>query len=153
MLNTGLKQALLIARRSGRCPGAGLPHDQPLSPLSGKRGKAEQEYREFVQWGIGQKTIWTELRGQALLGEEGFVDKFVDHLKKHRDIPEIPRSQRYAHRPSLEKLFSADVRSNLRKRRGAVVRAVEQYGYQQQEIAAHLGLHYSSVSRIVKGER
>ena len=27
------------------------------------------------------------------------------------------------------------------------------YGYQQQEIAAHLGLHYSSVSRIVKGER
>jgi predicted XRE-type DNA-binding protein len=30
---------------------------------------------------------------------------------------------------------------------------MEQYGYRQQEIASHLGLHYSSVSRIVKGER
>jgi transposase len=45
------------------------------------------------------------------------------------------------------------VRMNLRKRRGAILKAVEQYGYRQQEIADHLGLHYSSVSRIVKGER
>ena len=93
------------------------------------------------------------MRGQALLGEEGFVDKFVDHLKKHKDIPEIPRSQRYAHRPSLEKLFSAAVQGDLRKRRVAIIKAVEQYGYRQQEIASHLGLHYSSVSRIMSGER
>jgi putative transposase len=87
------------------------------------------------------------------LGEEGFVDKLVDHLKKHKDIPEIPKSQRYAHRPLMEKLFSAEVRMNLRKRRVAIIKAVEQYGYRQQEIATHLGLHYSSVSRILKGER
>ena len=42
---------------------------------------------------------------------------------------------------------------NLGKRRVAIIKAVEQYGYRQQEIATHLGLHYSSVSRIVKGER
>jgi REP element-mobilizing transposase RayT len=124
-----------------------------LSQFSGKRGKAEQEYRKYVMWGIGQKTIWNEVRGQTLLGEEGFVDKLVDHLKKHKDIPEIPRSQRYAHRPSLEKLFAGDVRTNVRKRRAAVTKAVEQYGYRIREIAAHLGLHDSSVSRIVAGER
>jgi putative transposase len=124
-----------------------------LGQFSNKRGKAEHEYRQFVQWGIGQKTIWTEVRGQSLLGEEGFVDKLVDHLKKHKDIPEIPKSQRYAHRPSLEKLLSAAVRMDLRKRRVAIIKAVEQYGYRQQEIATHLGLHYSSVSRIVSGER
>jgi hypothetical protein len=93
------------------------------------------------------------VRGQSLLGEEGFVDTLVDHLKKHKDIPEIPKSQRYAHRPSLEKLLNAEVLLNLRKRRVAIIKAVEQYGYRQQEIATHLGLHYSSVSRIVKGER
>lgn len=93
------------------------------------------------------------MRGQSLLGEEGFVDKLVEQLKKHRDVPEIPRSQRYANRPSLEKLLSAEARMNLRKRRVAIIKAVEQYGYRQQEIATHLGLHYSSVSRIVKGER
>jgi putative transposase len=134
-------------------PHPSLTTDWVLGQFSGKRGKAEQEYRKFVHWGIGQKTIWTEVRGQALLGEEGFVDKLVDHLKKQKDIPEIPRSQRYAHRPSLEKLFSPEVRMNLRKRRGVMIKAVDQYGYRQSEIAAYLGLHYSSVSRIVKGER
>ena len=94
-----------------------------------------------------------EVRGQSLLGEDSFVDSLVDHLKKHKDISEIPRSHRYAHRPSLEKLLGVEMRMNLRKRREAVIKAVEQYGYRQQEIASHLGLHYSSVSRIVKGER
>ena len=130
-----------------------LTIDWVLGQFSGKRGKAEQEYRRFVQSGIGQQTIWTEVRGQSLLGEDNFVDSLVDHLKKHKDIPEIPRSHRYAHRPSLEKLLGVEMRMNLRKRREAVIKAVEQYGYRQQEIASHLGLHYSSVSRIVKGER
>lgn len=134
-------------------PHPSLTTDWVLGQFSGKRGKAEQDYRKFVSWGIGQKTIWTEVRGQALLGEEDFADKMVDHLKKHKDIPEIPRSQRYAHRPPLEKLFRGDVRTNMRKRRAAVVKAVEQYGYRQREIASHLELHDSSISRIVKGER
>lgn len=147
------KWSSYLATAGKATPHPCLTTDWVLSQFSGKRGKAEQEYRKFIQWGIGQKSIWTEVRGQALLGEEGFVDKFVDHLKKHRDIPEIPRSQRYAHRPSLEKLFSAAVLADLRKRRAAMIKAVEQYGYRQQELASHLGLHYSSVSRILSGER
>ncbi|MDH4163052.1 MAG: transposase [Nitrospirota bacterium] len=134
-------------------PHPSLTTDWVLGQFSVKRGKAEQEYRKFVTWGIGQKSIWAEVRGQTLLGEEVFVDKLADHLKKKRDIPEIPRSQRYAHRPLLEKLFAGDVRTNVRKRRAAVRRAVEQYGYRIREIATHLGLHDSSVSRIAKGER
>jgi len=130
-----------------------LTTDWVLRQFGRKRGKAVQEYREFVHWGIGQKTIWTAVRGQVLLGEDDFVDKLADHLKKHQDVPEIPRGQRYAHRPALEKLFKDEVRINLRKRREAARKAVAQYGYRQQEIADHLGLHYSSVSRIVKGER
>jgi hypothetical protein len=47
-----------------------------LGQFSGKRGKAGQEYRQFIQWGIG-KNIWTEVRGQTILGEEGFADKLV----------------------------------------------------------------------------
>ncbi len=130
-----------------------LTTDWVLGQFSGKRGKAEKEYRQFVSWGIGQKTIWAEVRGQALLGEDGFVEKLADYLKKRRDIPEIPRSQRYAHRPSLEKLFSDEVQRNQEKRRRAIVKAVEQYGYRQAEISNHLGLHYSTISRISKGER
>ncbi len=129
-----------------------LTTDWVLGQFGRKRGRAEQEYRKFISQGTGQKIIWNEVQGQALLGEKDFVEKLKDRLKKHKDIIEIPRSQRYAHRPSLMKLFSS-AQMNQKKRRKAVIMAVEQYGYRQAEIAAHLGLHYSTVSRIAKGER
>ena len=53
----------------------------------------------------------------------------------------------------LSKFLGVEMRMNLRKRRAAVINEVEQYAYRQQEIASHPGLHCSSVSRIVKGER
>jgi putative transposase len=93
--------------------------------------------------------VWTDIRGQALLGEDGFVEKLSDYLKKHKDVPEIPRGQRYAHRPLLKKIFNEGERKNLQKRRRAIVKAVEQYGYRRSEIADHLGIRYSTVSRIV----
>jgi hypothetical protein len=55
--------------------------------------------------------------------------------------------------PTLEKLFGGDVPENMIRRRAAVLKVVGQDGYRQQEIAVHLMLHYSSVSRIVKGGR
>jgi putative transposase len=70
-----------------------LTTDWVLGQFSGKREKAEKEYRQFVRWGLGEKTIWTEVREQSLLGEDDFVDKLTDHLKKHKDVPEIPRSR------------------------------------------------------------
>jgi hypothetical protein len=77
-----------------------------LGQFSGKRGKAEQEYRKFVSWGIGKPTIWTGVRGQTILGEEEFADRFVDHLRKQKDIPEITRNQKYLKRPAPGKTVS-----------------------------------------------
>ena len=93
------------------------------------------------------------MRGQALLGEDNFVEKLSDYLKRREDIQEIPRSQRYAHRPSLERLFHDDAHMSRTMRQRLIVNVVERYGYRQTEIASHLGLHYSTISRIVKGER
>lgn len=130
-----------------------LTSDWVLGQFSGKRAKAEQEYRQFVSWGIGKPTIWTAVRGQSLLGEEGFVDKLVDHLKKHKDVPEIPRSQRFTARPPLEKMFSERVLADTSKRNRAIVRAVEEHGYRQREIADHLGMYFTSISRIVNEKK
>jgi hypothetical protein len=129
-------------------PHACLTINWILGQFSGARGKAEKEYVKFVQWGIG-KTIWTEVRGQAILGEEEFGDKLVDHLRKHKDIPEIPKSQRYADRPALAKIFTEKLLGNKQKRDKKIAEAVEKHLYSQREIAAHLGLHYTSVSRII----
>ena len=126
-----------------------LTVDWMLGQFSGKRGKAEQEYRQFVQWGINKETIWTEVRGQALLGEDEFADSLVAHLRKHKDVPEIPKSQRYVNRPLLGKIFTEKVIRDKQKRDRNIVEAVEKHLYSQREIANHLGLHYTSVSRII----
>ena len=34
------------------------------------------------------------------------MDGLVDYLRKDKDIPELPRSQRHVSRPGLEKLFT-----------------------------------------------
>ena len=125
-----------------------LTIDWILAQFSVQRGKAEKEYKQFVQWGIG-KAIWAEVRGQAILGEEEFGDKLVDHLRRYKDIPEIPKSQRYADRPALEKIFTEKIVRNKGKRDKRMVEAVEKHLYSQREIADHLGLHYTSVSRIL----
>ena len=126
-----------------------LTLDWVLGQFSRKRAQAEKDYQQFVQGGIGKETIWTEVRGQAILGEEEFADKLVDHLKKHKDVPEIPKSQRYAARPHLAKLFTEKVVRDKQKRDRKIAEAVEKHLYSQREIAAHLGLHYTSVSRII----
>jgi len=127
-----------------------LTTDWVLGQFSGKRGKAEQEYRQFVQWGIGKQTIWTEVRGQALLGEDDFVDKLADHLRKYKDILEIPRSQRYATRPGLAVLLPDGIVHDHRKLRRRLSEAVEKHGYRQSEIARQVGVHYSTISRWLR---
>jgi hypothetical protein len=46
---------------SGREPPPCLTTDWVLGQFSRKRAKAEQEYRQFVEWGIGKDTIWREV--------------------------------------------------------------------------------------------
>ncbi|HUJ16831.1 MAG TPA: transposase [Nitrospirota bacterium] len=131
-------------------PHPSLTTDWVLGQFSGKRGKAEREYRQFVKWGIGKQTIWTEVRGQALLGKDDFVDKLADHLRKHKDITEIPRSQRYATRPALPVLLPEGILSDHRKLKRRLSDAVEKHGYRQSEIARQMGVHYSTISRWLR---
>jgi REP element-mobilizing transposase RayT len=127
-----------------------LTTDWVLGQFSRKRGKAEQEYRQFVHWGIGQKSIWAEVRGQSLLGEETFMDRLTDHLKKHKDIPEIPRSQRYATRPALANLLPDGIVEDQKRLMRRLSEAVEQHGYRQSELARQVGVHYSTISRWLR---
>jgi REP element-mobilizing transposase RayT len=126
-----------------------LTKEWVLGQFSKKQTLAEKEYRKFVGWGIG-KSIWHEVRGQAVLGEEVFTDRLVDHLRKHKDIPDIPRSQRYVDRPGLDMLFSPRILQDRQRRDRKIAEAVERYGYTQRAIARHLGMHYSYISIILR---
>jgi putative transposase len=126
-----------------------LTTDWISGQFSGKRVKALQEYRQFVRRGIGENSLWPEVKGQSILGEDDFVDSLIPHLKKLKDVPEIPRSQRFANRPSLGKVFTADILRNKVRRDKKIAEAVEKHAYSQRQIADHLGLHYSTISRIM----
>ncbi|MDQ7783331.1 MAG: helix-turn-helix domain-containing protein [Desulfomonilaceae bacterium] len=94
---------------------------------------------------------WKRLVGQCILGEEPFLKRLLPYLKEKTALTEIPRVQRLAVRPPLGRLL-ARVRSGSERDR-AIAAAHVHHGYSQQEIAAHVGLHYSTVSRIVQRER
>jgi putative transposase len=127
-----------------------LTTDWVLGQFSPSRVTAEKQYRQFVRWGVGKVPIWTAVKRQAILGEDEFVRKFGDYLKKHKDIAEIPKGQRYAVRPDLDSLFTDTILQSRKERDSKIREAVEEYGYTQREVADHLGLHFSSVSRIMR---
>jgi REP element-mobilizing transposase RayT len=115
-----------------------LSTDWILEQFGKNRLRAQQQYREFVRDGMATRP-WDDLKGQIYLGSEAFVEK---HASRKKDIKEIPRAQLRAAKPSLERIFA-------RSGKKAIAEAYEQ-GYRLNEIAAHLDVHYATVSRRLK---
>jgi putative transposase len=129
-----------------------LTTDWVLRQFGSKTGLARQRYKEFVKAGIGEEPIWSNLKGQIFLGEDTFVEKFIVYLKGREDIREIPKRQRYINRPSLGRLFERDALTNKKKRDKKIAEATERHGYSQKEVADYLGMHYSTISRLIRKE-
>lgn len=125
--------------------------DWVLAQFDQNRPVAQIRYREFVLAGTTAESPWKRLVGQCLLGEEPFLANLSPYLKEKAGVSEIPRTQRFAVRPPLDRILPR-VRSTS-KRNLAITKAHLEHGYSQAEIAAHIGLHYSTVSRIVQRER
>lgn len=133
---------------------AGMASPHPcltVKELLSHFGNRIQRYRDFVQEGIGKGSIWDELRGQSLLGAEEFVEKLLPYVEQKREIKEVPKSQRYLGRPSLKELFASAATRTRRNR--IILQAVHNHGYSQVELADFLGLHYSTISRIIKSRK
>ena len=123
--------------------------DWILGLFGSKKGEAQKRYRQFVREGIHQGSPWEELQGQVLLGEEGFIDKFKDLLSDKERIKEIPKSQRYVSRPRLSKIFPEGEAKSRRDRH--IHTAHVKYGYTLKEIADHLRIHYTTMSKAMSG--
>ena len=54
-------------------------------------------------------------KGQSILGEDDSVDSFADSPGRHKNVPEIPKSQRYATLPALETIFEGSILSDRAK--------------------------------------
>ena len=92
-------------------------------------------------------------QGQVLLGSAAFVEKLRPQLAGKAEFTEIPRAQRWAHRPGLKSLISPRVRQDKPARDAAMRRACLEYGYTMATVAREAGLHHSTVSKVIKGDR
>jgi putative transposase len=126
-----------------------LTTDWILGQFGTRKGQAEKKYREFVEAGKGEVTIWKKAKGGSILGGDEFIETLMAYIKGQRDIREIPRSQRYIKRPGLEEIFSGEAVNKKSKRDMKIREAAEMHGYSQKEVADYLGLHYSTISRLI----
>jgi putative transposase len=126
-----------------------LKVEEILSHFGQRRGPAQEKYREYVGEGIAGATIWENLEAQSLLGLEGFADALRGHVTGKETVREIPKGQRLIGRASLKKLFDGAGKGKAIRDR-VISKAVNEHGYSQMEVARHLKLHYSTISRLIK---
>lgn len=127
---------------------SGLSIDWLLGQFAKTKTVARPRYQAFVHAGMGQPSPWGNLKGQVLLGGEAFVEKIRPQLKAAEAVVEVPRRQRKLHRPALKKLLAGVDSKDARNR--AMARAYLEHGYTLTEIGQQAGLHYATVSRIIK---
>lgn len=113
--------------------------------------RARRRYSTFVYRGIGETGPWEHLRGQVLLGDESFAERLRQEMPAENLSPEVPRAQRHAVRPSLETLLGQVATANRAERDQAFTTAHVEHGYTLVEIARAAGVHYTTVSKAIRG--
>jgi REP element-mobilizing transposase RayT len=116
---------------------------ESASVLAGFGSRAR--YLEFVHAGIGRDSPWSGLRGPTL-GSEEFLRSLARRVES--GAPEVPRRQRCASRPPIDVLLPRSIRSNRRLRDERIREILRSADFSAAEIGRHLGLHYSTISKI-----
>jgi len=128
-------------------PASFLTVEWILSQFDGNLKRARAAYRQFVMEGLGVN-VWENVKGGILLGTEEFLARMGSMLREMEPDFDIRRRERFADRPSLAEIFSGAVHRHLRNL--GIYEAAYTYGYTLTAISKHLGLHPSTLSRIVK---
>lgn len=124
-----------------------------LAQFDKDRVEAQRRYGQFVQGGIDQPSPWRDLKGQIFLAQEGFVAGMQAHLAALRTVKEVPRQQRYADRPALQKIFASRPAMTRAERDCTIYEAYWCYGYSMTAIARELRLHDSTISKIIARQK
>ena len=127
-----------------------LEVDWILAQFGRRRAEAEKAYRRYVLGGLQGKSPWEMLKGQILLGTEDFLARLREPLRGKDLLKEVPRAQRYVARPALAEIFKGKKGKREERKDEIIYRAHVDHGYRMGEIAEHLGVHYTSISRAIK---
>lgn len=126
-----------------------LTCDWTLSQFAKTRAVAQRRYREFVKAGASSRSPWDALQGQVLLGDNDFAQRLKPLLRRKARLNEVPRAQRLVHRPKLGVALAPARLASKHKRDRAIRIAHLKHGYTLAAIGDCLGLHYTTISKIV----
>jgi len=127
---------------------SGLNTKWMLALFGNTKEKAMASYKIFVSEGMEQPSPWLFLRNQIYLGSDEFVEKSQSLINGKEALTEIPSSQR---RPPPKTLDEYEASSP--DRNSAIVNAYRSGGYTLKTIGQHFGLHYSTVSGIIRNHK
>jgi putative transposase len=130
-------------------PASWLATDALLAVFAEQRAMAQNRYMEFVAAGIHAQSPWHHLKGQVFLGDDAFVQRMQGFLGDHqRDDVQIPSTQRRQPPPALQKIAS-----EAPNRNSAIQMAYATGAYSYQAIADYFGIHFTTVGRVVRGQK
>ena len=125
-----------------------LSTDWILAQFADKKRLAQKRYQEFVITpDAGSDKPFDNIHGGCVLGSDAFIDKLSLVFWEADEIQELARSHRYADRPPLSALLPAGL--SISDRNLKAHSAIYDFGYRQQEVASHLGLHRAYLSRVI----
>ena len=125
-----------------------LSTDGLLAQFSTQREEAIRRYIEFVGHGIGQESIWDNLNRQVFLGNNNFVLRMQDKIKRPPQDVNIPKAQR---RPPALPLKEIEITCGSRN--DAIVAAYTTGEYSYQQLADYFNVHFTTVGNIVRKPR
>ena len=100
---------------------------------------------DHVRAGVGLPSLWEQLEGQLYLGDATFVEVMGKKMAaRHSADAEIPRLQRRASAPPLTQFIA------MPQRNPAIEQAYATGRYSMKQIAQAFGVHYATVSRVLK---
>jgi len=124
-----------------------------LANFSVSLPEARRLYRQFVNEGMAaSQTPWEKLSGQIILGADGFIQQAKEMIGGREDILEIPRTQRHLGRPDVADIFPAETKISKQERDRLIHHAYGTHGYTLKEIAQALGVHYTTISKVINSK-
>ncbi len=119
-----------------------------LSVFAKRKSTAVERYKKYVQEGKTRPSPWEELRNQIYLGSNTFIERMQARIDGNKDLSEVPLAQR---RPPAREL--SEYEASSRDRNTAIVKACQSGGYTLKEIGEYFGIHYTTVSGILKNHK
>jgi putative transposase len=137
---------LAIMRRAPkpRC----LYPDWILAQFSDDSIKARRRYERFVLDGIGSESPWSRLRANLLLGDRAFAKDIGVLVHKKTPAKGTPKFQGIDMKPSLHQIFKSSRKWPLCF--DEVCIANFRYGYNLKQIAEHLHVHPSTLTKALR---